>query len=158
LCNGFHELREIRKQGMNFVAQFQTHAPKWMGALSIVSGFALVAAPRAMSRIFGLPEITRLCRALGARDVAIGLGLLRFGHSHLGWSIGRTVSDVVDVALIFRNLLSAERRHNGDRVRMVGGVLLVGVDLLTTLAAARHLDPERRERCCDAPDGAISLQ
>jgi hypothetical protein len=110
---------------------------QWVGALSLASGLALVAAPRAVGNGYGLPESDALRRWLGARDVAIGLGMLFHRGSAASWWIGRTLSDAVDVAMILRNV-----RRNGsvlarDHIKGLGGLLVVGIELGCTILAAR---------------------
>lgn len=76
------------------------------GVLSVLSGAAMLVAPRTMARAYGLPRSAALVRVLGARDVVIG-ALLLGGATRPGL-LGRSASDALDVALMLRE---ASRRR-----------------------------------------------
>jgi hypothetical protein len=81
---------------------------KWLlGALSVGSGLALVAAPHPLAQWFGLPRRSLLARVLGVRDIAIGLRLLE--RDRRTGLAARAASDLLDFGLIWR-----ERRHRPD--------------------------------------------
>ena len=63
------------------------------------SGFAMLLAPKTVCRMYGLPDNPVVGRVIGARDVAIGAGLL-WGGSPSPWMKARAASDVVDVGLM----------------------------------------------------------
>ncbi len=73
-----------------------------LGVASVVSGLALLVAPRPIARVYGLPaRFPWLVRALGARDVAIGAGLLReSARRPEPWLYARAASELVDAVLI----------------------------------------------------------
>jgi hypothetical protein len=66
----------------------------------------MLAAPLPVGRLFGLPSRRPLLRALAARDVLIGAGLLG-ARNERPWLVVRAAADVFDAAL----MLSAARRE-----------------------------------------------
>jgi hypothetical protein len=70
-----------------------------IGTLSLASGVALLLRPRPLGRLYGLPPDASLLRALGARDVLVGL--LTLAPARAAWGLrGRAASDLLDGALI----------------------------------------------------------
>jgi hypothetical protein len=67
----------------------------------VSTGFGLfqMLAPRAFLRVVGMPYPPWLIRAVGARDLALGLALLARPASP-GWRTTRFVNDVLDTSLI----------------------------------------------------------
>lgn len=67
-------------------------------------GLAMLVTPRLLARLWiggsgRSPAVNVLTRALGIRDVALGLGLLRsteLGHDDNSWLVLGAVSDAVD--------------------------------------------------------------
>lgn len=111
-------------------------AIRWLvGAFSIASGAALVVAPEAMSRLYGLPPRTAVGRALGLRDVAVGALLLGAPQRRTGW-LARGLADGFDAVMIARRSL-ARRPSVVDLGRFTVAVALSAV----ALTAAR---PRRR--------------
>jgi hypothetical protein len=152
-------LRRPRKSGPRSLAPFSSDpgsaipdlppppfTPKWRnnpsmkspfpteiaGMLSFGSGLALFTAPRTMARIYGLPDRSMVCRAFGARDIVIGLGLLQ-ARRPSAWWLARTLADALDVGLIARNGRLAGRRRPRDWARVLIGLLLAGTDAFMTL-------------------------
>jgi hypothetical protein len=101
------------------------------GLLCLTSGLALVAIPRRTADLFGLPADPELCRALGWRDVLIGLGLLQRRWIRMWW-FARTLSDAFDVRLMFRNGRHVANDCTRHRAKIVFGCALVGVDAFVT--------------------------
>ena len=71
-----------------------------LGALSVGSGVALAVAPQQLERLYGLPRRSRWTRALGLRDIAVGLWLLR--PDAQGGLAARAAADLLDFGLIWR--------------------------------------------------------
>ncbi len=131
------DLREV-------VARLPSAARQIAGALSVGSGIALLVAPCATARVYGLPVKPKLGRALGARDVFIGLGLCIDSRWLRWWWLARTVSDALDVGWMVRQRV---RRHGASLdARTAIGFALVGIDA-AMLGAARadgkHGPPSR---------------
>lgn len=70
-----------------------------LGALSVISGAALLVNPQPLLKLYGLPRSTALGRALGVRDVVIGAGLLR-KRAPRTWLVSRAAADGFDALLI----------------------------------------------------------
>ena len=90
-----------------------------IGALSIASGLA---------RFYGLPR--HLARALGARDVTIGILMLVPKTAKVATYL-RAVSDAVDAVLI------ARERRDGTLATIARVVAAVGSSLASLAAASR---------------------
>ena len=100
---------------------------KLFAAMSVASGVALVLAPDQMADLHAFPRHRpRLVRALGVRDVAIGVLLLRTGTERMGYR-ARAAADAMDVALMLREVASGRRRFASVAARVAGGVLSVAL-------------------------------
>ena len=106
-----------------------------LGWFSIGLGVAQLAAPRRMARLVGASgdETSQATmRAVGVREVAAGVGLLRQPRAEWAW--GRVAGDVMDLALLGRTIASP----GGDRDRAVGATAaVVGVMALDVICAQR---------------------
>ena len=70
-----------------------------VGWVSVGLGLALVASPARTARQLGMGERPNLGRLLGARDLVLGVGLLR-GGNEAAWLRARGIADALDAALI----------------------------------------------------------
>jgi uncharacterized membrane protein len=124
---------------------------------SIGLGLAQLVAPERLARLVGArggSDSRTLMRALGARELASGIGILsRPGSS--AWLWGRVAGDAMDLALL-GNLLASGGR---ERTRTLGATAAVlGVAALD-LAAARQLQrDERAEAGEETKPGAIQTR
>jgi hypothetical protein len=84
-----------------------------LAVLSAASGIGLLWVPRTFGKAFGLPAHPGLCRALGLRDVALGL-LMLSSRSRVGLA-GRAASDVTDGLLIAREARRRPRDGTSGR-------------------------------------------
>ncbi len=75
-----------------------------IGWISVAMGFAALA-PRRASRLFGLGNRPWLMRAIGARDLVIGLGLLS-GRSRSRWLRIQALADAIDATFVALSLRS----------------------------------------------------
>jgi hypothetical protein len=110
--------------------------PVTLGLVSLGLGATAILAPGATARLLGAPRGKRTettLRAVGAREVGVGVGLLR-GGSPSRWTWLRVVGDMMDVALLARafGLRGANARRLLGAVAFIGGVLV-----LDTVAASR---------------------
>lgn len=71
-------------------------AARVLGPLSVAMGLSLLA-PAHAARLFGLGERTGLMRAIAARDLVVGIGLLR-SRRPAPWLRAHAVCDAVDGA------------------------------------------------------------
>ena len=70
-----------------------------LGWVSIGVGLAALAVPGPLMKAIGLGDRPNLGRFLGARDLLLGMGLLR-GQNTAAWCRARGIADALDVALI----------------------------------------------------------
>jgi uncharacterized membrane protein len=118
-----------------------------LGGLSVGLGLAELLAPRGLARLAGLRgrgATPGVLRGLGAREVAVGLGLL-FSRRPTPWLWARVVGDVVDLAL----LAVAARERPARRSRTAGafGVLagVTALDVTAAISATRTARARRAE-------------
>jgi hypothetical protein len=127
------------QQAQPAMAQTSGHAAR-QGLVSgwVSTGFGLVQllAPRSFLRMVGMPYPPWLIRAVGARDLLLGLGLLARPESP-EWRTTRFVNDVLDTGLIGAAAFahSTNRRRLGAFAAVAAGVILL--DALTA-ASSRH--------------------
>ena len=69
-----------------------------LGWFSLGLGLAEVTAPRALGRFVGLEDQATLVRALGAREIASGVGALT--HRPAPWIWARVAGDVLDLSIL----------------------------------------------------------
>src|SRR5690349_18403940 len=82
-----------------------------LGWLGVGTGVGALAAPRALATLVGAPDRRPLVRALGARELASGLGILAQRRPKSGWLWARVAGDAMDLAL----LGTALRVADGER-------------------------------------------
>ncbi|MBA3394553.1 MAG: SRPBCC family protein [Deltaproteobacteria bacterium] len=107
-----------------------------LGWLSIGLGVAKIAAPRVLSSVIGVQDTSStrtLLRACGARELAVGIGILTGPRRPLPlW--GRVVGDAIDLA----TLGIAMRDERNGRGRLFGSLMSVlGVTALDVVAAIK---------------------
>lgn len=76
-----------------------------IGWLSLGVGLSFMLAPETTAASFGMGRRRRLGRFLGAKDLAIGAGLLR-GADPKPWLLARSVSDAQDAVLLLAGIAS----------------------------------------------------
>jgi hypothetical protein len=104
--------------------------------ISIGFGAWQLLAPGTFARTAGMAYPNWLVRSVGARDLALGIGMLARPESS-GWRWARAVSDVMDTGLIG----GAFSMRESDRARLAAfaGVAAGVVALDLRVAAARGL-------------------
>jgi len=110
---------------------------KALGWFSIGLGIAQVLAPGGVSRLIGTQQHPRLLRALGAREIMNGVGILRQRQSS-GWLWTRVAGDAMDLALLgmaARSPLSQRRRLNLATAAVAGVAVL---DVISSMENARR--------------------
>lgn len=104
-------------------------------------GLAQVVAPQQLARLIGIPDgsdIQMLLRALGAREISSGLGIL--SGPKPGWLWARVGGDVMDLAL----LGTALRSRKANRARVAGATAaVVGVTALDVICGMRLSGAQR---------------
>lgn len=122
----------------------KTHSPKdgtdtlsrALGWFSIGLGLAQLVAPAQVARMAGAEPDTntiRLMRALGARELLSGVGILSGRHSDT-WVRARVAGDIVDLALLGRVMASDDANRG---MTTVATLAVAGVTALDVLAAKR---------------------
>jgi uncharacterized membrane protein len=106
-----------------------------LALFSIALGVAQLAAPRALARFIGARQHPTLMRALGARELANGAGLLVRPHKP-GWISARVAGDLVDLALLGAALARQRSRRARERLGLATGAVL-GVAALDLFCALR---------------------
>jgi uncharacterized membrane protein len=109
----------------------------FLGWFSVGLGVAQLAAPRALASFIGINPSNRtaaVMRALGARELATGVGILSQPRQP-GWLWARVAGDIMDLALLGRAL---DERCT-DRDRTVAATLAVlGVAALDAVAGKKE--------------------
>jgi len=96
----------------------------WIG---IGIGAVELLAPRRTARALGIPGSAHLLQAFGAREIAVGVGILE-SRDPRPWVLGRVAGDTLDAATLLVALSRKQRR--------TGTAMLA----LATVAAATALD------------------
>ncbi len=107
--------------------------PRTLGYVSVGLGLAGVLAPRAMSRLIGMPGNDGLLRFIGVRELASGAGLLT-QRKATPWLWSRVAGDAMDLAVLGTGL----RPSNPYRGRAAGAMLTVAaITALDVVASMR---------------------
>jgi uncharacterized membrane protein len=80
-----------------------------LGWFSIGLGLAQLIAPRALSRLIGVPSRPLIFALLGLREIASGIGILRKRQT-ADWLWARVAGDVMDLSLLGAALASDESK------------------------------------------------
>ena len=106
-----------------------------LGYFSLGLGLFELLAPKVVARLVGAstdgPGVV-LIRAIGARELISGVGLLRRPRSP-GWFCARVVGDLMDLTLLGRQLATSRSSRNGV---LFATAAVAGVTALDTLSAA----------------------
>jgi len=108
-----------------------------LGAFSVGLGLAELLTPVGIAALIGLPSSRRgrlLIRALGARELLAGVGLLARPRS-AGWLWGRVIGDAIDLALLGSGF--ARSRTKVGRL-FAATAAVAGVTAIDTFSAARQ--------------------
>jgi len=103
-----------------------------LGWFSIGLGLAQLLAPRGLSRAIGTQERPRTMRALGAREIASGVGILS-QRRPANWLWTRVAGDAMDLALLGAAARSphSEKRKLAWATAAVAGIAVL--DLLSSI-------------------------
>lgn len=108
----------------------------WFG---IGIGLAEIAAPRDLARLIGVGDggAENALRALGAREIASGAGIL-VRPRPAGWLWARVGGDAMDLALLWGalNAKGAQRERIGATAAAVAGVMVL--DVLSAIRLSRR--------------------
>ena len=126
---------------------------KALGWFSIGLGLAQLIAPRSVSRTIGVQDSPRLMRALGAREIASGVGILS-QRRPANWLWARVAGDAMDLAL----LGAAARSRHSMRERIGwASAAVAGIAVLDLLSS---IDNTQRKRMGQGPtvSGEVLLE
>jgi len=109
-----------------------------LGLLSLGAGAALLVAPEPMTELFALPRGETMGRALGLRDLTVGVLLLVPATRELGLHL-RALSDATDALLAGSESVRGARPLRSTLLTLAGGL---GLSALTEgLATTRGGTP-----------------
>lgn len=113
---------------------------KALGWFSIGLGLAQLIAPRGMSHAIGIQDRPNVMRALGARELASGVGILS-QRRPANWLWTRVAGDAMDLAL-----LGAAARWQGSLRRRVGWATaaVAGITVLDLLSSIDNTQRKQR--------------
>jgi hypothetical protein len=108
---------------------FEINMSRALGIAGMGIGVAELFAPQWLSTQLGIKHRPRLLRALGARELASGVGIVaRHNPTPAQWT--RVMGDVVDVALL--GLAARESRKRNVALGVLGAVVAISVlDFIT---------------------------
>lgn len=99
-----------------------------LGWGSMGSGLILLGFGGRIGRFLGLPDRSAHLRAVGARDIIIGLGLV-IRRDRRPWLWARLVSDTLDTAWLWKTVRQRPRGAGRRAAVATGGVGLTLVDV-----------------------------
>lgn len=113
-----------------------------LGWFSVGLGMAQLFAPRAMARTAGLSGHPGWMRAVGAREIAVGVGILSTRRP-AGWLWTRVAGDAMDLALLGMAAGTGGRRRR--RAALAAGAVagVAALDLLTSVRHSRQPRPAK---------------
>lgn len=113
-----------------------------LGWFSVGLGVAQLLAPRPLARAIGAPRHSGMLRAVGARELANGIGLLSQRRS-APWLWARVAGDAMDLAL----LGAAARLASSQRRRLaVVAAAVAGATVLDVLAGVKQRQQQMIEQ------------
>jgi uncharacterized membrane protein len=113
---------------------------KALGWFSIGLGIAELLAPRAMARAIGIKQQPALLRALGARELASGVGILS-RRQQSGWLWSRVAGDAMDLALLGLAASSARSRRNRITLAAAAVAGVAVLDVLSSMQSSQQRNP-----------------
>jgi hypothetical protein len=149
-------IEQLERESTTSVSQFvPVNRAEWragvgLGYFSLGLGLAELLAPRAIARLIGASESSDsllVIRALGARELVAGVGLLANPRSP-AWLWSRVAGDAMDLALLGQQLASP----GSSRSRILAATAAVaGVAALDALSATQASRRSRPELLTEAP-------
>jgi hypothetical protein len=110
-----------------------------LGWFSVGLGLVELLMPRRIARVAGMPNLPRMTRAYGLREIGTGIGILT-SKDPSPWLWGRVAGDALDIATVGAGLVTQRRP-----LRTLGSVaLLLGIAWLDVRVA--EAAPPRAKR------------
>ena len=130
-----------------------------LGWFSIGLGAAQEAAPNGVARLIGANgngQSTSLMRAVGARELASGAGILT-REQPVTWMWTRVVGDVMDLVLLTTALLSPRTRKGRVALATLSVAGITAVDVMTGTRLAREARKNGGERHSRPVRAAVTI-
>lgn len=100
-----------------------------LGWVSLGFGVASLAAPRRVATLFGFGDRPRMVRALGVRDVVLGLGLgLARARDPRPWMRARLAAEMSDTALLVEGTRSGAFHRPRSAPGAAFALVCAGID------------------------------
>ncbi|HEY9515763.1 MAG TPA: SRPBCC family protein [Gemmatimonadaceae bacterium] len=118
-----------------------------LGWLGVGIGVAQIAAPGAVARLVGVDGSKRnrtLMRALGAREIAAGVGVLSTARP-ARWMWARTAGDAVDLSLLGATLTSDVAQKDKTVAATAAVLGVTALDVVSARRLTRHAGIARGE-------------
>ncbi|HJW54355.1 MAG TPA: SRPBCC family protein [Burkholderiaceae bacterium] len=135
----------------SYGAQRTNQIIRALGWFSVGLGLMQLFAPRTVSRTTGTDQHPVLLRALGARELASGVGILS-QHKTGNWLWSRVAGDAMDLAL-----LGIAARSSGARRSRLGWAA-AAVASVTALDVISSVQRQRREQALDHFGGDVHVE
>ena len=115
---------------------------RMLGWFSIGLGLAQVLAPGGVSRAIGVQQHPRIMRALGAREIMSGIGILGQRRPS-GWLWTRVAGDAMDIALLGMAARTARSQRGRLQIAAAAVAGVAALDLLSSMDNTRREQIER---------------
>lgn len=126
---------------------------KALGWFSIGLGAAQILTPRAMGRVTGVGNHPALMRAVGMREMASGVGILK-QRKPAGWLWSRVAGDAMDLAMLSA---AAASSHSRRKRVTVAAAAVAGIAVLDLIASMQQ--SEQKKLGANATDsGAVLVE
>jgi uncharacterized membrane protein len=116
-----------------------------IGWFAIALGLVQLAAPNGLGRMIGVGRRPLLMRAMGAREVLSGVGVLRSPRPGR-WLGARLGGDIVDMALLGLAMASGTNRRTRVALALAAVAGVAALDLVSSQQVASHPRAKPRER------------
>src|SRR4051794_6518495 len=129
-------MKLLSNQNSETRAQKNNGLAMGLGWFSIGLGLAELIAPRALSRLIGVPNRPLILALLGLRELAAGVGILQKRNT-AEWMWSRVAGDVMDLSLLGAALASDESETG--KIEAAAAAVL-GVTVLDVLSARQQTE------------------
>lgn len=150
-----------RGRGQEFVGRRANHTDRGnglgmaLGWFSVGLGLAQLLAPRKLSQAIGVPPQATGMRALGAREMALGVGLLT-SRRQAPWLWGRVAADAMDIGMLGAAL---RKGSPGTRSRVgMATAAVAGIALLDVVGSMQQSRREANNGTAGVKEGTIDVE
>jgi uncharacterized membrane protein len=139
--HGQHAYAAVAWNGERTRATREAALGRALGWLSLGLGAMQLLAPRAFARATGMPEWNLLFRAMGAREMACGIGLLAQPKSPV-WRWARVAGDTMDAAVLGAAVFSPASKRRRLAAAAALAVGITAMDVRAGVAPRRGVSSE----------------